>query len=100
MKNKDLLKCILGYSLIIGVFLGSINLMKLDMNIKKMSVLEEDLKGIALQYHTVEGLYPSDEAYLKVHYTIPMDREKYNVYDDTFVFNKTPDIQVIKEEQH
>ena len=98
MKGKDLIKCIVGYSLIIGVFLGSISLMEVGVDIKAISVLEDDIKRAAIQCYAVEGFYPPDWFYLKDHYNVPMDEEKYSVYYDTFASNIMPDIKVIKKE--
>lgn len=98
MKGKDLIKCMVGYSLIIGVFLGSISLMEVGVDVKAISVLEDDIKRAAIQCYAVEGFYPPDWSYLKDHYSVPMDEEKYSVYYDIFASNIMPDIQVIKKE--
>ena len=97
MQHKDLIKSVIGYSLIIGVFLGNISLIRSQIQIEETNFVEDEIRRIAIQCYTVEGFYPPDWSYLKAHYSIPMDEEKYSVYYDTFASNIMPDIQVIKK---
>ena len=48
--------------------------------------------------YAVEGAYPSNLEYLKAHYALRYDEERYGVYYDAFASNIAPDIIVTEKE--
>ena len=48
----------------------------------------------ALTCYAVEGAYPTDLEYLRTHYGLAYDQERYRVSYDAFASNLLPDIKV------
>ena len=57
--------------------------------------LEEALRRSCVACYAVEGVYPPDLDYLKEHYGIQVDEERYTVMYDAFADNLMPDITVL-----
>ncbi len=50
----------------------------------------------ALTCYAVEGAYPQDLEYLREHYGLAYDRERYYVTYSAFASNQMPEIYVVK----
>ena len=94
MKYKDLVKIFIGYGLIVSVFIGSISLIQLPIDVKKINIIEKDIKQAVGQYYQLEDLYLSDWSDLGTHYGLAIDKGNYNGFQS----NRVPDIQVIKKD--
>ena len=58
----------------------------------------EAVHNAALTCYAVEGAYPSDLEYLRAHYGLAYDQDRYMVRYDSFGSNLMPDISVIEVE--
>lgn len=58
--------------------------------------LEETLLRGCVACYAAEGAYPTDLDYLKEHYGVQIDEERYTVYYYAFAENLLPDITVLE----
>lgn len=72
-------------------------------NVKKGSAregreqLEQALRRCAVTCYAVEGVYPPSVEYMKEHYGIRMDEERYIVQYEVVAENLMPDITVLEK---
>lgn len=58
--------------------------------------LEETLRRTCVACYAAEGVYPPNLDYLKEHYGIQVNEERYTVRYDAFAENLMPDITVLE----
>lgn len=58
--------------------------------------LQEVLQKGCVSCYAAEGIYPPDLEYLKEHYGIQIDEERYTVYYNRFAQNLMPDVTVLE----
>lgn len=58
--------------------------------------LEETLRRSCVACYAAEGAYPPDLDYLKEHYGLQIDEERYTVKYSAFAENLMPDITVLE----
>lgn len=61
--------------------------------------LEEALRRGAVACYATEGIYPPDVEYLKKHYGVQVDEERYAVFYEVFASNLMPDITVLERDR-
>lgn len=59
-------------------------------------ILEESARRSAVACYAAEGVYPPDLEYLRAHYGLQIDEERYTVRYDVFAANMMPDITVLE----
>lgn len=57
--------------------------------------LEQSLNRATVSCYALEGIYPPNLDYLKQHYGIQVNEERYTVFYDSFGDNLMPDITVL-----
>lgn len=57
-------------------------------------IVRDAVKNAALTCYAVEGAYPDDLEYLKDHYHLAYDEERYFITYEAFASNRIPDIWV------
>ena len=62
-----------------------------------MRIAEESILRGAVSCYAVEGFYPPDYDYLKEHYGIRVDEDKYDVFYSVFASNMMPDVTVVEK---
>lgn len=60
--------------------------------------LEETLRRGCAACFAAEGVYPPNLDYLKDHYGLQIDEERYTVYYSAFAENLMPDVTVLENE--
>lgn len=60
--------------------------------------LQEVLQKGCVACYAAEGVYPPDLEYLKNHYGIQIDEQRYTVYYNRFAQNLMPDVTVLENE--
>ena len=58
--------------------------------------LEETLRRGCVACYATEGIYPPDLEYLKEHYGLQVDEERYTVHNSAIAENLMPDITVLE----
>ena len=80
------------------LFLGGISNLDRGRAEEGRQQLEEAVRRAAVACYAAEGIYPPDLDYLKEHYGIQVDEERYVVYYDVFASNLMPDITVLERD--
>lgn len=62
----------------------------------ELTMIRDAVKNAALTCYAVEGAYPDELDYLREHYGLGYNEERYMVYYDAFASNVMPDIQVVE----
>ena len=60
--------------------------------------LEEALRRGAVACYAAEGIYPPNVEYLKEHYGVQVDEDRYAVFYEVFASNLMPDITVLERD--
>ncbi|MBR4944746.1 MAG: hypothetical protein IKZ26_05005 [Peptococcaceae bacterium] len=63
---------------------------------EQLRLTEESLRRAVVSCYALEGRYPADIDYLKEHYGLQLNEEKYIVHYEIFAENIMPDITVIE----
>lgn len=61
--------------------------------------LRNGIRRASVQCYAIEGRYPPSVQYLKDHYGIQIDEDRYSVFYDGFASNVMPDITVVPQMQ-
>ena len=61
---------------------------------EETELVRRAVREAAVTCYAVEGMYPDDLAYLREHYRLAYDEERYFVTYDAFASNQIPDIYV------
>ena len=64
---------------------------------ESMRIAEESILRGVVRCYAQEGFYPPDYEYLKDHYSIRVDEEKFTVFYSIFASNMMPDITVVEK---
>jgi hypothetical protein len=97
-KAGRLLKTILPviiFAIILALFAFAVSRIAGRSESEGRHLTEESIKRAAVQCYALEGIYPSDFAYLKEHYGLRPDEDKYVVYYTYHGANLMPEITVI-----
>lgn len=62
-----------------------------------LRIAEESILRGAIRCYAQEGMYPPDYEYLKEHYGVRVDEEKFAVFYSVFASNMMPDVTVIEK---
>lgn len=87
--------------LVFAVLLGSgfilINRVEKDASIQEMEIVRTAVRSAVLTCYAVEGAYPDQLDYLKTHYGLAYDENRYIVVYDAFASNIMPDVSVLEK---
>ena len=78
-------------------FAGAIANLDSGQGEKGRAQLEDSLRRAAVACYAAEGIYPPDTDYLRDHYGIRVDEDKYAVFYEVFAENLMPEITVLEK---
>ena len=81
------------------LFLTGLSNLERDSSEEGRLQLENALRRAAVACYAAEGIYPPDVDYLKEHYGIQVDEERYAVFYEVFASNLMPDITVLERDE-
>lgn len=93
MNRKDVIK-ILGIVVVLVLAVLLVNRIDLAHETAETEIVRDAVKNAAITCYAVEGAYPDDVAYLREHYRLAYDADRYLVTYDAFASNMIPDIYV------
>ena len=93
MSGRDIIKIIIiAAVLALAVFLvGRIDTTREN---EEAQIVHDAIRSAAITCYAVEGAYPEDVEYLREHYQLAYDEERYFVTYEAFASNLIPDIWV------
>lgn len=81
------------------LFLTGLSNLDRDRSEEGRKQLEEALRRGAVACYAAEGIYPPNLEYLKEHYGVQVDEERYAVFYEVFASNLMPDITVLERDE-
>ena len=94
--NKKDVAAILIFVALIVAFVLLINNITGKGNGRKLEIVRDAVKNAALTCYAVEGMYPDDISYLREHYNLSYNEERYIVYYRPLASNLMPSIKVVE----
>ncbi len=94
--NKKDVAAILIFVALIVAFVLLVNNITGKGNGRELEIIRDAVKNAALTCFAVEGMYPEDLAYLREHYNLSYNEERYIVYYRPFATNLMPTIKVVE----
>ena len=94
--NKKDVASILIFIALILAFVLLVNSITNKNNGRELQIVRDAVKNAALTCYAVEGMYPDDLAYLRDHYNLSFNEDKYVVYYEPFASNVIPAIKVVE----
>lgn len=91
---RGLLLPLLAVAVLVG-FSTALNSLDSGQDEEDRRQLEEALQRGCLACYAAEGVYPPSLDYLKEHYGVQVDEERYTIMYSVFAENLLPDITVI-----
>ena len=93
MNRKDVASIAIFIVLILS-FVLLINSITTKNNGRELQIVRDAVKNAALTCYAVEGVYPDDLEYLREHYHLSYNEEKYHVFYEPLASNLMPSIKV------
>ena len=78
------------------MFLAGVGNVRAGSKEEGMQQLEQAIRRCAIACYAAEGIYPPNVEYMKEHYGIQINEEKYLVLYEIFAENLMPDITVLE----
>ncbi|MBR4576651.1 MAG: hypothetical protein IKO25_05550 [Clostridia bacterium] len=92
--NKKDVAAILIFVALILAFVLLVNNITGKGNGRELEIVRDAVKNAALTCYAVEGMYPDDLKYLREHYNLSYNEERYIVYYRPLASNLMPSIKV------
>ena len=93
MNKKDIASIAIFIVLILS-FVLLVNGITTKNNGRELQIVRDAVKNAALTCYAVEGVYPDDLEYLREHYHLSYNEEKYHVFYEPLASNLMPYIKV------
>ena len=94
--NKKDVAAILIFVALIVAFVFLINNITGKGNGRELEIVRDAVKSATLTCYAVEGMYPDDLSYLREHYNLSYNEERYIVYYQPLASNVMPSIKVVE----
>ena len=92
--NKKDIAAILIFIALILAFVLLINNITNKNSGRELQIVRDAVKSAALTCYAVEGMYPADLQYLRDHYNLSYNEERYHVFYEPIASNLMPSIKV------
>ena len=94
--NKRDVAAILIFIALIAAFVLLVNNITGKGDGRELEIVRDAVKNAALTCYAVEGMNPDDLTYLRQHYNLSFNEDKYMVYYRPFASNIMPSIKVVE----
>ena len=93
--RKEIAAGVVFVALIVG-FLAIVGNITNSSGDQEVQLVEDAVRNAALTCYAVEGMYPDDLTYLREHYNLSYNEERYMVYYRPIASNLMPSIKVVE----
>ena len=93
MNRRDWIK-LLSIVLVLAAAVLLVNRISTAQDAAETDIVRDAVKNAALTCYAVEGAYPDSVEYLREHYRLAYDEDRYLITYDAFASNMIPDIWV------
>ena len=94
--NKRDIAAILIFVALIVAFVLLINNITGKGDGRELDIVRDAVRNAALTCYAVEGMYPDDLTYLREHYNLSYNEDRYIVYYHPLASNLMPSIKVVE----
>ena len=94
--GKKEIGAILVFAALILAFVLLVNGITSKGSKREKDIVTDAVRNAALTCYAVEGMYPDDIGYLREHYNLSFNEDKYVVEYETFASNVLPRILVVE----
>ena len=94
--NKKDVAAIAIFIALIVAFVFLVNNITGKGNGRELKIVRDAVKNAALTCYAVEGMYPDDLSYLREHYNLSYNEERYIVSYEPLASNLMPSIKVVE----
>ena len=95
MTKRDIVKILVIAAVLLGCVFGADRIAGLQEQ-EETRIVRDAVRNTALTCYAVEGAYPEDIDYLREHYQLAYNEERYLVTYRWFASNQMPDIYVME----
>lgn len=95
--NKKLLLAIAAAVLVVIWFIAAVAQLHTGQTRQGAQQLEDAIRKAAVACYAAEGVYPPTLEYLKAHYGVQIQEDRYTVYYEIFGDNLMPEITVLEK---
>ena len=92
--NKKDTASILFFAVLIAAFIFLVSNITNTNNGRELQIVRDAVKNAALTCYAVEGTYPENLDYLREHYHLSFNEERYHVFYEPLASNLMPSIKV------
>ena len=96
MNRRDWIK-LLSIVLVLAAAVLLVNRIDTAQDAAETDIVRDAVKNAALTCYAVEGAYPDSVDYLREHYRLAYDEDRYMITYDAFASNMIPDIWVTEK---
>jgi len=96
MNRRDIIK-LLAIAVILVMAVLLVNRIEDAHETKETEIVRDAVKNAALTCYAVEGAYPDNVEYLREHYRLAYDEDRYLITYEAFASNMIPDIWVTEQ---
>jgi hypothetical protein len=96
MNRRDIIK-LLAIAVILVMAVLLVNRIGDAHETKETEIVRDAVKNAALTCYAVEGAYPDNVEYLREHYRLAYDEDRYLITYEAFASNMIPDIWVTEQ---
>ena len=96
MNRRDLIK-LLAIVAVLAAAVLLVNRIDSAQGTAETDIVRDAVKNAALTCYAVEGAYPDSVEYLREHYRLAYDEDRYMITYDAFASNMIPDIWVTEK---
>ena len=93
LSKKDVASILIFIALILAFVLLVNNITSKNSG-RELQIVRDAVKNAALTCYAVEGMYPDNLQYLRDHYNLSYNEERYHVFYDPLASNMMPTIRV------
>ena len=93
MNRRDWIK-LLSIVLVLAAAVLLVNRISTAQDAAETDIVRDAVKNAAITCYAVEGAYPDSVDYLREHYRLAYDEDRYMITYDAFASNMIPDIWV------
>ncbi|MBQ9308010.1 MAG: hypothetical protein IJ229_08810 [Clostridia bacterium] len=96
MSIRDILKLAV-IVVVLGLCVGLFGRIERTQVSEETQLIRKAVKDAVLTCYAVEGAYPDDLEYLREHYHLAYDEDRYFITYESFASNRLPDIWVTEK---
>lgn len=96
MNRRDIVK-LLAIAAVLAAAVLLVNRIGTAQGTAETEIVRNAVKNAALTCYAVEGAYPDNVEYLREHYHLAYDEDRYFITYDAFASNMIPDIWVTEK---